>query len=104
MLSGFLKITFGGLILWAAVTWLGAGLVALGIATLATLMASIVLDLTRFHTTELQRLREKLITLEENLNRAHERTSDDIDRVSEQNRRLSERLERMEPTQFNDDY
>ena len=104
MLSGFLKITFGGLILWGAVTWLGAGLVALGIATLATLMASIVLDLTRFHTTELQRLREKITTLEESLDRAYERFSNDIDRLSEQNRRLSERFNNMKPTQFDDEY
>ena len=104
MISGILKFSFGCLILWGAVTWLGIGLVALGTATMAALLAAMGLDSANRHATELQRLREKLTALEENLNRAHERVSDDIDRMREQNRRLSERLERMEPTPFDDDY
>ena len=104
MISGLLKFAFGCLILWGAVTWLGAGLVALGIATLAAWMAAMGLDSSNRHATELQRLRERLTTLEENLNRAHARVSDDIDRMSEQNRRLSERVETMKPTPLDDDY
>lgn len=104
MLSGLWKIVFGALILWGAVTWLGASLAALGIATLATLMAEIGLNSANRHTTELQRLREKVTTLEENLNRAYERTSDDIDRLREENRRLSERLDKMTPIQFDDNH
>lgn len=104
MLSGLLKVTFGGLLLWGAATWLGASLAALGIATLAALLAALGLESANRHATELQRLREKLTTLEENLNHAHERASDEIDRVTEQNRRLSERLEKVEPTRFDDDY
>jgi hypothetical protein len=104
MLGGLLKIIFGGLMLWGAVTWLGAGFAALGVAILATLLAGTGLDAANRHAMELQRLRERLTTLEENLNRSHERASDAIDRMSEQNHRLSERLERLEPIQFEDDY
>lgn len=104
MINGLFKFAFGCLILWGAVTWLGAGLAALGIATLAAWMAALGLDSSNNHTTELQRLRERLTTLEQNLNGAHERVSDDIDRMREQNRRLSERLDTMEPTPLDDDY
>lgn len=104
MISGLLKFSFGCLILWGAVTWLGAGLAALCIAVLAAWMASLGLDLAKMHATELQQLRERLATLVENLDGAHARVSDDIDRMREQNRRLSERLDDMEPTPFHDDY
>lgn len=104
MIGGLLKFAFGCLILWGAVTWLGAGLSALGIATLAAWMASLGLNLSNNHTTELQRLRERITTLEQNLNGAHERVSDEIDQMREQNRRLSERLDTMVPTSLDDDY
>ena len=104
MISGLLKFAFGGLILWGAVTWLGAGLAALGIAILATWTALLGLDSSNNHATELQRLRERFTTLEENLNGALERVSDDIERMREQNRRLSERLDTIRPTQLDEDY
>ena len=104
MLNGLLKVTFVGLTFWGAVTWLGAGFTALGIATLAVLLATMGLDSTNRHTTELKRLRENITTLEENLSRSHERTADDIDRVREQNRWLSEQLEAMQPKPPYHDY
>ena len=104
MISGLLKFAFGCLILWGAVTWLGAGLAALGIATLAAWMASLGLNSSNNHTTELQRLRERISTLEQNLNGAHERVTDEIDQMREQNRWLSERLDTMVPTSLDDDY
>ena len=104
MIFKLLEFAFGCLILWVIVTWLGAGLPALGIAILAAWMAKIGLDSSNYHTTELQRLRERLATLEQNLNGAHERVSDDFDQIREQNRRLSERLDTMVPTSLDDDY
>ena len=104
MISGLLKFAFGCLILWGAVAWLGADLAALGIATLAAWMAALGLDSSNNHTTELQRLRERITTLEQNLNDAHERVSDDIDQMREQNRRLSERLDTMVLTSLDDGY
>ena len=104
MISRLLKFSFFCLILWGAVTWLGASLVALGIAVLAAWMALLGLDSANMHATELQQLRERLATLVENLDRAHAQMSDDIDRMREQNRRLSERVETMEPTPFDYDY
>jgi hypothetical protein len=102
--GGLLKFAIGCLILWGAVTWLGAGLAALGVATLACWMAALGLSSSNNQATELQRLRERLTTLEENLNSAHTRVSDDLDRLKEKNYRLSERLENMEPTPLNDEY
>ena len=104
VMSGLLKFTFGCLILWGAVTWLGAGLAALAIATLAAWMAALGLDSSNNHTTELQRLRERITTLEQNLNGAYERVSHDFDQMREQNRRLSERLDTMVPTSLDDNY
>ena len=103
-MSRLLQFSFGGLILWGVVTWLGTGLVALGIAILAICLVSMGLDSTKNHAAELQRLRERLTTLEENLNSAYERASNDIDRVREQNRQLSEQLETMHPKPRHHDY
>lgn len=100
-MSGLLKFVFGGLILWGAVTWFGASPAALGIAILVAWLAALSLDK---HATELQRLRERLTALEENLNKTHAQFSDDIDRMKEQNRRLSERLDYMEPAPLHNDY
>lgn len=102
MISGLLKFAFVGLILWGALTWPGAGLAALAMVVLALLLAS--LNSSNNHTIELQQLRERIKTLEQNLNASHERVSDDIDRMREQNRRLSNRLDAMVPTPLDDDY
>ena len=101
---GLLKFAFGCLILWGVVTWLGAGLAALFIAILAFWQASLSLGSSNEHGAELQQLRERLTTLEQNLNGARGRFLDEIDGMREQNRRLSNRLDAMVPTPLDDDY
>ena len=100
---GTIKLALGCVALWAAVAWFGTGAVALALAILATLSCFMGLDSANRHGAELQRLRERLRGVEENLGASHDRLQTHIDALEERVRRLDQRIDALTPWVASDD-
>jgi hypothetical protein len=103
VINRLLRYAFTGLVIWGAIAWLGTSTVALGIAILAVLGAQICFESSNNHATQLQLLRERMVRLEEAANSSYERVRNELDRITEQNSRISERLDTTKPAWPDDD-
>ena len=89
---------------WLSVAWFGTAPVALGLALVGVCVALMSLDSSNKHAQELHRLRQKIATLDQNLDSSYQRIVDNMDRLSEDQRRLSNRIDAMRPaTDYDDD-